>query len=434
MKSIDIIKKGFRNLNRNKSRTILTVLALSIGAVSLVLTLGLGNALQDSVNGQLDSVADPTLSVRLLADQEDEPGVAIYDENKKIVTALRRGPESSSNIELMNEEDINKFAEVEGAKLVWPDYELSAEYLNLVGEDTKYVVSTLGIRSYGEVDAVAGSYPDEWKAQDVVLSDTYLKSFDKTADEMVGQKITLGFINSENEIEEQEFSIVGITASGDIGFEQITPDSGKAVISVEAAKKIYDLEQRESENYNKFISASILLASPEVEDSVRQSVKDINDKYELSSLADLTEVISSVLSTVTLALSGFSVIALLAAAFGIINTQLMSVYERTKEIGLLKALGMSNRNVRRLFSYEAIIIGVIGAIVGSMFAFVTQEIINGIFKDKLLEYGFENGVIILTLQDVLMVVVGLGALSFLAGVIPARKAQKLDPIQALRNE
>jgi putative ABC transport system permease protein len=133
-------------------------------------------------------------------------------------------------------------------------------------------------------------------------------------------------------------------------------------------------------------------------------------------------------------LAGFSGIALLAAAFGIINTQLMSVFERTKEIGLLKALGMPNKKIRNLFSVEAILIGLFGASVGIIFAFGVEIIINTVFRQRLIDIGFGSHAILISLANVLMVAAGLGLLSFIAGVFPARKAQKLDPIQALREE
>ena len=89
---------------------------------------------------------------------------------------------------------------------------------------------------------------------------------------------------------------------------------------------------------------------------------------------------------------------------------------------------------RSLFSYEAIIIGVIGALLGTVIAFGVQELINNLFKQQLADAGFINGVINLSVKDILLVVIGLGLLSWIAGVVPARKAQKLDPMQALREE
>jgi putative ABC transport system permease protein len=182
------------------------------------------------------------------------------------------------------------------------------------------------------------------------------------------------------------------------------------------------------------LSANILIESTDIEEQVKNDIMSINGKYSVTSISDLTELISSVLGTITLGLSAFSGVALFVAAFGIINTQLMSVFERTKEIGLLKSLGMPNRKVRSLFSYEAIIIGVIGALVGTALAYGVQAFVNNVFKEKLADIGFVNGILNIAVSDVLMVVVGLGLLSWVAGVIPARKAQKLDPIQALREE
>jgi len=178
----------------------------------------------------------------------------------------------------------------------------------------------------------------------------------------------------------------------------------------------------------------VLLENPDREASVRDAIAALNTNYSVSSLSDIVSRIKTVLNTVTYALAGFSGIALLAAAFGIINTQLMSVFERTKEIGLLKALGMPNKKIRNLFSVEAICIGLLGASVGIIFAFLVEIFVNNVFRQRLIDIGFGSHAILISPINVLMVAAGLGLLSFIAGVFPARKAQRLDPIQALREE
>jgi len=89
-------------------------------------------------------------------------------------------------------------------------------------------------------------------------------------------------------------------------------------------------------------------------------------------------------------------------------------------------LGMSNKAVQRLFSYEAISIGVIGASVGTALAYGVQVFVNTYFKDGLKDFG--GAAILISIQDVVTVILGLALLAWLSGVIPARKAQQLDPI------
>jgi len=137
---------------------------------------------------------------------------------------------------------------------------------------------------------------------------------------------------------------------------------------------------------------------------------------------------------VTWILNGFALIALLAASFGIVNTLLMSVQERTREIGLMKALGMTSRKVFALFSMEAILIGVMGSIIG-----VGIGLGVGIGGNTALVQGPLSDVAGLTLfaidpGAILAVIALIIVIAFIAGTLPARRASKKNPITALRYE
>ena len=131
-------------------------------------------------------------------------------------------------------------------------------------------------------------------------------------------------------------------------------------------------------------------------------------------------------------LMGFGLLAIIASVFGIINTQYISVLERTQQIGLMKALGMRRRDVGRLFKLEAAWIGFLGGIIGVGLAFLVT-LLNPVIADVIdLEKGTE-----LLQMDWLMSLVLIVALMLVAvasGHFPSRKAAKLDPIEALRTE
>lgn len=437
MKRTDLIKRGFRNLRRNKSRSILTILALSIGAITLVLTLGLGNALRNTVDTRLADITNLVLIVTLKSPVEDNAtGVPAYNPDTKVITSFHDGPDGGGQIQLVSTDEMDQISKVAGVARVWPSYDVSLEYIRLSDSENKFVIDNVRQQSYNKTDTISGTYPADWTESDIVLSNTYADSFGLSTDEMIGKEVTIGFLDNNAELQEQTLKIVGVVESGFGGFGPSggSTTTGTVTLSIDTLASIYDMQFKDTADYNEFPSFSVLLNSTDVETQVRSDIQAINENYSLSSISDITDTISTVLNSITLGLAGFSGIALLAAAFGIINTQLMSVFERTKEIGLLKALGMPNKKVRGLFSYEAIIIGVIGAIVGTIIAFGIQELVNNIFQQQLTDAGFINGAVNLSVKDILMVVFGLGLLSWIAGVIPARKAQKLDPIQALREE
>ena len=151
-------------------------------------------------------------------------------------------------------------------------------------------------------------------------------------------------------------------------------------------------------------------------------------------MEDQLGMLRGIIDTVTWVLNGFGLIALLAASFGIVNTLLMSVQERTREIGLMKALGMSNGKVFGLFSMEAVMIGLMGSVIG-----VGLGVVAGLVGNTLLTEGPLSGVAGLTLFSVdplalLWITLLILGIAFLAGTLPAARAARKDPIEALRHE
>lgn len=225
---------------------------------------------------------------------------------------------------------------------------------------------------------------------------------------------------------EFNFVVKGVSSASGLAFRS----QGSLLVTNGAAKEMYDYINEGTPIYNKFY-----LVAVHVSDAKNaQKVKDVlvNDGYTAQTSADVLGTINTFINVLLGVLLGFGALAVLTSIFGIINTQYISVLERTQQIGLMKALGMSRRDVGRLFKYEAAWIGFLGGAIGSGVAFVIGTIANPIISKAL---GLDN-IYLLIFQPVqiVIVIVGLILVSVGAGILPARKASKLDPIEALRTE
>ena len=166
-------------------------------------------------------------------------------------------------------------------------------------------------------------------------------------------------------------------------------------------------------------------------DDLKQRIIAAGD-YEALTFAEMRSSIMEMVNIVQYGLMGFGALAILASIFGIINTQYISVLERTQQIGLMKALGARRKEISRLFRYEAAWIGFLGGVIGVGLAYVIT-LFNPLIASAL---SLEEGTRLLQMDWLWsgVFILGLMLVAILSGWFPARKAAKLDPIEALRTE
>jgi putative ABC transport system permease protein len=156
--------------------------------------------------------------------------------------------------------------------------------------------------------------------------------------------------------------------------------------------------------------------------------------FEAETFADSQKRIYDGIGIFKIAMSLVAVIALLAASFGIINTLVIAVLERTKEIGLQKALGMSRGKIFAVFSLESVLIGFWGALLGTIAGIIVGLITNRVLITAYAE-SFEGfHLFAFTLPSIISVLFIVSAVAFIAGVMPAYRASRLNPIESLRYE
>jgi putative ABC transport system permease protein len=167
-------------------------------------------------------------------------------------------------------------------------------------------------------------------------------------------------------------------------------------------------------------------------DALKKTVVD--EGFSVQTIQDQLGVITTVIAGIVGVLNAFAIIALLAASFGIVNTLLMSVQERTREIGLMKAMGMRSGRVFALFSLEATFIGFLGSALGAIFAVLVGTGLSAALAAGPLAALPGLSILLFDPASILGIVILIMAIAFVSGTLPARRAAKQNPIESLRYE
>jgi putative ABC transport system permease protein len=200
-------------------------------------------------------------------------------------------------------------------------------------------------------------------------------------------------------------------------------------VSTTAAKALNDYAGNGSADANKFLGATALATGNP--DTAKEAIqKDYG--FTVQTAKDAQGFLFTFVDILQGIVAGFAVLALIASVFGIVNTQYISVLERTGQIGLMKALGMRSRDIAKLFRYEAAWIGFLGGLLGVGLGMLLGYLMNP-WITKTLSLG-NSSLLIFVWWQLAVLVLALVVVAIVAGWLPSRKAAKLDPIEALRTE
>ena len=285
-----------------------------------------------------------------------------------------------------------------------------------------------------KLDLAAGKNLDSSSDEpQIIIPDRYVKPLGySNNDDAIGQMVKIGVTEQlTQQVREVEVRIVGVQNASVVGF-------GAAWINDGASQEIQDVEMAGLPD--QYRSQSRMIVAQLDDNHIGEdAAKEVKDKledlgYSSMTLTDTVSMIKTFFDAITIVLTIFGAISLLAASIGIINTLYMAVQERTREIGLMKAMGLSRSKIFGMFSVEAISLGFWGGLLGLIMAYVARAIVNPFATETFLS-GLPGFTLIeFNPLNLLLIVLVVMAIAFLAGTLPARRAASKDPIEALRYE
>ncbi len=401
------IKSAFKNVLGNKLRTLLTMLGIIIGIAAVIAITSIGNGSQKQIEEQFDSL-----------------GVG-----RMTVTLRSNSPRNMYTSDALTLDDYELLKTCQGIKYISPTYSASYYSVKLLDPKETNTASITGVGadyySIMSPTLLYGEYVDQDdvdnKSTVVVITDTTAeKVFGYCDESVIGETVSIKSWKGS-----KKYTVIGIvenpSAEAETQYEDEYPES--MIIPITTAQRLFNVDTLT----NITLVAEDADNTDELGDRIiamLDAYHNTSEKYNCESTTEQLEAMNEVTGTVTLLISGVAAISLVVGGIGVMNIMMVTVTERTREIGIRKSIGARNRDIMFQFLVEAIILTFMGGIMGIIVGWIA-----GLAAGALL--GMES---VVSLNSIFIAVAISSAIGIIFGVYPARKAARLDPIEALRYE
>jgi putative ABC transport system permease protein len=450
MKTRDLADLALRNLREALFRNALTTLGVAVGVASLVAMLSLGVGLQQ--------LASKRLSQSGLFD-------TIFVTPKNGFRGMGRPPREAPSDKPARALDENARAEIAKLPAVIEVYPQVRFFTEVRFENKPYATVVAGMpdssRNSGAFDGMQGRFFSSPTANEAILQVEFAKDLSNNPDALLGQELMLRYAERQaldpnasdtagNASEpsggfsvipkELRLKIVGVVetepAAGYGGYGNarvLMPLTTAATLRAAQVNDLRDIVRDSNTGKTTYASLSVRAKSPSYVEALEASIKTLG--FNTFSLLDASKSLRTFFSVFDLLLGIFGSLALAVATLGIVNTLVMAILERRREIGVLKALGAADSDVQQLFFFEAGVMGFLGGVLGVLLGWILGRALTfgtNIYLQRQNLNSIELSSVPWWL--VLAALVFAVLVSLAAGLYPASRAAKLNPVEALRYE
>lgn len=442
----DYIKTAFRNLSRRKLRTFLTSFAIAIGTMLIIIMVSLGVGTQNLVINNLKQQAQ--INQIMVSPYKNQGGLQISmspQDQKKLEEERKKNFKkiTSNNLEriknLKNVSDIKPVISTQIFKTQIGNK--NGSFTMATGYDLKYGVfspteiESIKLKEKKDINPIlAGRNLKANDTNSVLIGESYLKNMGITDYAgVINKEISMAAVLQNPSTTSSQPYITNAKIVGVVNDKYSS--TGTIIMPIDMAAKIQGFYKGDP-NYLKNNGPDQMVVNAKSFNDVKQIADDIkNMGYGIQTYASILDQIKNLFAVFQGILAVGGLIVLFVAAIGVINTMIMSIYERTRSIGIMKAVGASRRNIKSLFLVESGSLGFIGGLMGILFGWVGTKILGFILNIYVKSKGgAPTEIFSIPIWLILSALAFSILVTVIAGLYPAGKAAKLDPIESLRYE